>query len=374
MAANSRYYKPALKLSLHIAVLAVLLFGAATCFAQKTAGSRRYAGSRVCQGCHERQYELQSRSAHAASLSSAARHSLASAFPDDFTAYRAPDYRLQWKRHPDGFRVGVFDGKQTLEKAVEWAFGAGHQAVTFVSQMDEDRYVEHHLSYYSAAGSLAPTPGHRNMRAGSAEEAFGVLYTTFDPESAILRCFQCHSTGPLSLGAGLRIQPAEPGVRCEACHGPGGRHAKAASRETIFNPKQLNAAAMNNFCGRCHRPPASDPSAIDWRDPWNVRHQPVFLSQSLCFLKSGGALTCLTCHDAHAPLRRNDNAWYNTRCGACHDARSRPPAAVCTSAANVACASCHMPKVKPQPNLQFTNHWIGVFRDGAVLRPRALLR
>ena len=32
------------------------------------------------------------------------------------------------------------------------------------------------------------------------------------------------------------------------------------------------------------------------------------------------------------------------------------------------CVGCHMPIVKPQPNLGFTNHWIGIYRKGA-LRP-----
>lgn len=354
--------------------LALLLCLAAGLLAQKTGGGNRYVGSRACQSCHAQQHASQSRSGHAAALSRAADHRLASSFPKEFTAYRAPDFRLHWKRDGGAFRVSIFDGKQTVETGVEWAFGAGDQAVTFVSQMDEGRYVEHHLSYYPAAGSLALTPGHRSTRAANAQEAFGVFYATFDPESAMLRCFQCHSTGPLSLGENLKIEPRELGVRCEACHGPGMRHASAGTKATIFNPKKLSAPQMNAFCGACHRPPASDPANIDWRDPWNVRHQPVFLSQSQCFLRSGGKLNCLTCHDPHAPLRRKEVAWYNSRCATCHRSDVRPPARICTSGASTDCAQCHMPKVKPQANLQFTNHWIGVFRAGAALRPRPASR
>ena len=71
-----------------------------------------------------------------------------------------------------------------------------------MSQLDEDSYVEHHFSYYSALHSLAATPGHENQPAANLPEALGVRYKTFDPESRIMRCFQCHSTGPLVLGAG----------------------------------------------------------------------------------------------------------------------------------------------------------------------------
>lgn len=360
----------------------MLLLVPATCLAQKVPAAERYVGARVCQRCHPQQFEIQSRSGHAAALSRAAEHPMQSSFPADFIAYRAPEYRLVWKQMDDGFRAIVHDGNQTVEQRVEWAFGAGDQAVTFVSQLDEDRYVEHHLSYYSASGALAATPGHRNTRAANPQEAFGVLYPTFAPDSSILRCFQCHSTGPLSIDDAMRIAPFEAGVRCESCHGPGSRHATAATRATIFNPKRIGAAALNNFCGRCHRPPASDPSAIDWGDAWNVRHQPVFLSQSACFVKSnklapldrrqGAALNCLTCHAAHGPLRRNDASWYNSRCATCHTAASHPPAAVCTAGSGrpSGCADCHMPKFRPQPNLQFTNHWIGVFFGRAGLRPR----
>ncbi|MGH8246475.1 MAG: hypothetical protein ACREUU_08585, partial [Gammaproteobacteria bacterium] len=200
-----------MKLTLNGTILAALL-GAGSISAQKTAPAARYVGSSACQSCHTKQYETQSRSEHAVALSRAADHPLAPSFPDEFAAYRAPQYRLQWKRESGGFYARVFDGRETAETPVEWAFGAGDQAVTFASQLDEDRYVEHALSYYSASRSLAPTPGHRNTPAASSFEAFGVLYPTFDSESAILRCFQCHSTGPLSVGPKLRIEPSELGV------------------------------------------------------------------------------------------------------------------------------------------------------------------
>jgi len=98
---------------------------------------------------------------------------------------------------------------------------------------------------------MALTPGHSN--------ANGALYRTFDPGSQILRCFQCHSTGPLRLAANNKIQVSEAGVRCEACHGPGADHVKrGGDKRAIFNPAHLTAAAMNEFCGACHRkPPAA---------------------------------------------------------------------------------------------------------------------
>ncbi|MBI3682344.1 MAG: hypothetical protein HY235_18350 [Acidobacteria bacterium] len=237
----------------------------------------------------------------------------------------------------------------------EWAFGAGAQAVTFVSPLDEDHYLEHGLSWYAASKSMALTPGHRRPD--------GERYRTFDPGAAILRCFQCHSTGPPRLSGGFRIEPFEAGVQCEACHGPGAAHA--SSQKPILNPKRLAADAINELCGACHRKPAAAGSDTDWSNPWNTRHQPLYLAESSCFRKSAGKLSCFTCHSPHAPVSR-EAAVYGGACSGCH-ARPRHR----TAAGGRVCVSCHMPEVRPSPHLRFANHWIGVYADGKPLKPIA---
>jgi hypothetical protein len=332
-----------------------------------------YTGARACGACHREQAAAHSRSGHAQSLSPAAQHPLAERFEgpevglDGFFRYRL-------ERREGALYFHVLGNDVAREQVVEWAFGAGQQAVTFVSQQDQDSYVELRASYYPGAG-LAHTPEHQTHHPKTAEEALGVTYKTFSPRSEILSCFGCHSTGTPALGEGFEIRPAELGVNCEACHGPGGRHAEliAASRlpearQAIGNPARLDAAASLRFCGECHRPPASAGVAIDWSDPWNVRHQPVYLSRSACFQGSSGGVTCMGCHDPHEPLRRNDSAYYNARCATCHGAGKHPPAEVCRVEAG--CASCHMPAVRPQPELTFHNHWIGVYAPGDPLRPQ----
>ena len=180
-----------------------------------------------------------------------------------------------------------------------------------------------------------------------------------------MRCFRCHSTGQPTLSAGFAIQPAEFGIRCEACHGPGAAHiAAGGGGATIRNPKRLNAVELNAFCGTCHRKPPEAGVEGDWTDPWNVRHQPASLSQAACFRKSGGSLSCLTCHDPHAPLATSAKA-YDQRCVGCHqEVRHR------TATAGTACVTCHMPEVQePAPEVQFTNHWIGIYAKGNSLVP-----
>ena len=271
----------------------------------------QYVGHQACQGCHLSQFNEQSQTGHA--------HALASS--------------------PKG-RVG------------QWAFGAGAKAITYVSQLNEDTYVEHGQSFYTERKSLGITPGHVNRD--------DRLYRTFDPVATALRCFRCHSTGPLQLGTGKGIEPSETGVHCESCHGPGESHLKQSGSKGIFNPKQLSAAELNEFCGTCHRK-AGDVS--DWSNSWNVRHEPAYLSQAACFRKSAGALSCLTCHNPHAPLGR-DFAEYDKRCVSCHSGvRHR------TVKTARACVECHMPQVPTSAELKFTNHWIGIYAKDNPLVP-----
>ncbi len=236
-----------------------------------------------------------------------------------------------------------------------WNFGSGLQAVTPVSRSGPELYKEHGLTKYTRTKREAITPGHKN--------AEGVPYNLYSPGAEILKCFQCHSTGPLRLDPKTGIQPFETGVRCEVCHGPGGDHAKAPAKSNVFNPKILNGAGINESCGNCHRQPPKPGEDTNWNEPWNARHQPVAFSQSECFRQSNGALTCLTCHDPHGakPVRVD-------ACAGCHKAprHSQPQLVRARS-----CVSCHMPVVKPSPDLGFANHWIGIYQPGNPLLPRA---
>jgi hypothetical protein len=265
-------------------------------------------------------------------------------------------YRYQISR--DG--VHIDDGVDTMLLPLEWAFGAGQQATTFVTRVDSRWYVEHYASLYRANNSYGPTPGQEPLHPKAMQEAAGVLYRISDPESGIQACFECHSTGPVSFTSSGEAAPHELGVRCESCHGPAGPHIPAPAKHKLSTPASLSPAALNDFCGRCHRMPAPRGVSIDWSYAWNVRHQPVYLSESRCFLQSG-TLSCLTCHDPHESAARKPVAFFNAKCGNCHDG--------CADKTRTNCVDCHMPAVSPQAPLRFTNHWIGIYRTGARLKP-----
>ena len=278
-----------------------LLLAVATARAQ-------YIGSAACQPCHPEQSASQAKTAHAKALT---------------------------KGGP------------------EWAFGSGLQAVTYVSRIDDTAYLEHGLSHYTRPPGTAITPGHKSAQ--------GVRYQTFAPDAAILRCFQCHSTGPLALKPGGELVPFEAGVKCEVCHGPSAEHAQSAGKIKPFTLKQATGTQVNEYCGACHRKPPATGEETDWGNAWNARHQPIYLNQSACFRKSEGRLTCLTCHDPHS----------SKLIDACRECHAGPRHRAATLVANKTCPSCHMPAVRPQPNLRFANHWIGIYASGNSLRPLA---
>jgi len=262
---------------------------------------------------------------------------------------------------------------QFVELSLDWAFGAGDHAVTFVSQVDGDIYLEHYLSYFSKAHSLDVTPGHEEGTATTLTEAIGVPFETFDSNQDIFRCFGCHTTGPLSLGPRYDIQPSELGVRCEVCHGPGGDHVDAIgagkveqSRKLINNPGRLDGEAQIELCGSCHRKPPAKGQTFTWDNPWFTRHQTMYLSQSACFKQSNGALSCTTCHDPHSPVRRDASLYCSGLCVECHQSGSHPEV---EAASLDDCAGCHMPAVSPRPYIQFANHWIGIYENGDTLKP-----
>jgi hypothetical protein len=331
-------------------------------------GQARFAGSKACAGCHEAEFRRQSASTHAAALSPAREHPSAPTFSSG-KLDRKPGYRFDFFLSSGELRTRIRDQADVMELPMEWAFGAGAQAITFVTRVDERWYLEHYSTWYPSLKAWGPTPGQAVLRPASLAEAAGVLYKRPDPANGISACFECHSTGPVSFTASGEVRLTEAGVHCEACHGAGAAHAENPQRHHMRNPARLTAAQLNEFCGRCHRPPASNGVAVDWNYAWNVRHQPVYLAQSTCFRQSRGMLSCLTCHDPHDPAGRKPAAAYNGRCLECHGKTAAAPKPTCLERSPANCIDCHMPLVSPQSPLRFTNHWIGVYGDGAKLKP-----
>jgi hypothetical protein len=324
------------------------------------------AGASACAGCHAAQFRTQSRSAHALALNRADAIAANASLPGHATIVRDGKYRFDMYSSADGVRATLDDGRNLMQLPYEWAFGAGRQAITFVSRVSAEWYVEHYPSYYSATRAWSATPGQAAVRPANIREAAGVIYEVSDPQFGIEGCFECHSTGPATFDKEGEAHITELGVRCENCHGAGREHARDPQHNRL--KAKWSAQEMNEFCGRCHRPPAAQGVNIDWNYAWNVRHQPVYLSRSACFLKSAGALSCIACHNPHDAVMPAA-ADMNRKCVACHPDVRRAHVSLAPGESRSNCIDCHMPRVSPQPPLRFTNHWIGIYRTGSKLLP-----
>jgi Cytochrome c554 and c-prime len=357
------------------AAIFALLTASLAASAQRFNPSESFVGETECGACHRDKFETQSRSEHAHALSHPADHALTRDFTQTTDFLRSARFRFHFFRVDGNLRVRAWDGIDEIEIPLDWAFGAGQQAVTFVSRIDSDWYLENALSYYSAAHSFAATPGQQDPAERSLRAAVGQMYRTDDAISGISGCFECHSTGPVTRDATGALHPHETGVRCEACHGGGAAHKVSALSNNrkqavgrIGNPGRMTAGELNIFCGNCHRAPGAKGVQIDWNIAWNVRHQPIYFSQSACFRQSKDTFSCVTCHDPHTALVRNDS-FYDGKCRECHNERARKPAKACGETGTSNCVQCHMPTVSPQAWLRFTNHWIGVYSGGGKLKP-----
>ncbi|MEW6030099.1 MAG: multiheme c-type cytochrome [Chloroflexota bacterium] len=164
--------------------------------------------------------------------------------------------------------------------------------------------------------------------------------TTKDQPGLVYDCGTCHTTGYSSWPPeshqddlpGIKGTWAEPGVQCEACHGPASLHAE--------NPQGygLEVERSSALCGECH-----DRGAQEFVDAskgfieHHEQYEELFQSKHI-------TIDCVVCHDPHAgveQLRQADKPTTRTQCENCHfkEAQNR------SSMESLACVDCHMPFV-----------------------------
>jgi hypothetical protein len=158
-------------------------------------------------------------------------------------------------------------------------------------------------------------------------------------------CGACHTTGYSQEGnqdglPGLVGTWAEPGIRCEECHGPGSQHAS--------NPQgvQMTIDRDGELCGQCHiRGAIEEVNASGGFVRHHEQYEELFQSKHI-------TIDCVICHDPHEgviQLRQAQEAdptvmTTRTQCENCHfkqaqfqDSQIHPGVAECID--------CHMPRV-----------------------------
>ena len=381
-----------------------------------------YLGDAVCGACHKTAAKAHNLSRHAHTLRAVTLTQDGSNFR---TTQAITDASLHYT-----YTLAVAKGKCVLrgrnargqgDLSADYVMGSGHNAYTYLNRDDSKGWVELRVSYYpkSHRWDYTPSqlPGTQLSRAAGRVQSKAMLTSCLLCHTTVLRATsqtiptanptnmsQTSANGLLDASGDdpmPDIAASRLGVGCERCHGPGRAHVKLVTQagRAAFSPSdsarsgQHNAYGMedlhrasperiNTICGYCHRTAENAPESDPHTETNISRFQGVALSRSACYQKSG-ALSCLTCHDAHSnanpSLSRNDAICLRCHTTAAGDhsnvqtasqmaasAVQRVPGKVCPINTHSGCTTCHMPKASGiMPYSLFTNHWIKVWPSGS---------
>jgi DmsE family decaheme c-type cytochrome len=129
---------------------------------------------------------------------------------------------------------------------------------------------------------------------------------------------------------GARATKEWEGQACEACHGPGAKHADSTDPADIQNPNKLRVQEADAVCLKCH--------ALD----------DMHVNQAGAAHEKNG-VSCVSCHSmhkGHEALRPRKFATINNLCGSCHltvMAKFRGPYGHRLTQNAMSCVDCHSP-------------------------------
>ena len=365
--------------------------------------SSRYVPDRVCADCHE---EIWNSYQHVGMAQSAYTFESRATIEDfeNGSFFHQPS-RKHYQMELEGehmfmsrYRVGA-DGERIheLKKRVDFVIGSGNHSRTYAYREASGDMFQMPVAWYSQSGTWEMAPGYDHAK----HDDFGRQITR--------DCMFCHNAYPEldpesenSLMPATFPQQLPHGIGCQRCHGPGEEHVKAAEKDpqaadvmtTIMNSSKLPAQQSEDVCNQCHLQPTSKRTSFlrhfdrgaysfrpgeklsdfqsywdlydaDEKDLFEVNHHAYRMHRSKCYIESEGAMNCVTCHDPHAHIpKENRAAHYRSKCLECHgpqDCLDVEQGHQPTSD----CAKCHMPMRRSEDAVHV------VMTDHKIVRPDA---
>jgi hypothetical protein len=336
----------------------------------------KFAGSEACRDCHEKNYGRWSHDYHALALSKPAPATVAGQFDD--AHFRGESSEAWMRRRGDDYVMRTRNREgQLLDYPVQWLIGAKRMQDA-VTVMDDGRWQVLPVYFHITAGGAMPHQwvDYNEFKQGRVGPEHPFFWTNFR-RTANRECLECHTTG-LDVHYDRATHTwsttfADAGVACEACHGPGARHAETKEKVDIVRPDHIDKELGLAICARCHGPHEPLFPVLDAHDafrpgrtygdyytplvvtdgtarsgeffadgrPSSSSFEYQALIQSRCY-RAGGA-TCLTCHDApHAAKAKDElrSADPDASCVKCHAMPAEH-----SHHKSATCVDCHMPKV-----------------------------
>lgn len=272
-----------------------------------------YAGDQVCAGCHKEIYDVYIKSGHPWIMNKVV----------DGTA---PDY--------------PFTGISSVPSGYSWddisyVIGGYEWRALFV---DQEGYIITDAPGASGNAEYLNQWNFANVRLDL--NADWVAYHGGE-DNLMMDCGECHTTGYSPNGnqdglEGLVGTWQQEGVRCEACHGPGGNHM--SNPQGI--PMQIDRDA--ELCGKCHvNETVEIVDAADGFIESNEQYGEMFQSKHII-------MDCVICHDAHSGVAQHAAAGEpttRTTCENCHFRQAQYQNNDTHQRMGLACVTCHMPYI-----------------------------
>ncbi len=327
--------------------------------------------------CHYEIYETYIQTGMGKSLRLALKENSSSLL--DESSYLTDTF-LNFKYHPfwesdSLFLKESYKGKSRTEH-VDYIIGSGHHTNSHL--WEENGYVHQMpFTFYTQDSTLDFPPGFENNHNSRFSRSIG------------LECMSCHNAMPeFVLGSENKYTKIPEGIDCERCHGPGEVHVHRMRNGelvdtsqyidySIVNPAKLSVDKQFQICMRCHLQGNTvlneGKSFFDFKPGMELSDvMSVFVpryeddetfimashvdrfKQSACF--EGSDMTCITCHNPHHSVQKQEPNFFNDKCLSCHDDCSS------TSRKTDNCVSCHMPNSETIdiPHVSIHDHKISI--------------
>jgi predicted CXXCH cytochrome family protein len=340
-----------------LAVISLLVYGAAATGAEPSSSVPGYVGSETCAGCHATVTQAWRDSHHAWAWKS----------PNETTVLG--DFANKTIEHGDVIsRLSKGGGKFFVTTDGPDGQSRKFEVVGTVGVAPLQQYlVETELGRLQALDLAWDSERKRWYHLYPDQELThgNGLHWTGPYKNWNARCAECHATG-YRKGYTPRTRRysstrTEIGVGCEACHGPGSAHLAWANDRGGFDPVAWNGTSATGFtvsfgrrngkaeiqqCAGCHsrREPLGDASPLPGT-PFADSYRLALLRDGL-YHADGQIRDEVYVHGSFLQSKMYDRG---VRCSDCHE----PHSATLKAAGNAVCTQCHQPPGNPEfPSLR----------------------